>query len=129
MEKVVSKNDLQQLTQQICAFRDARDWRQFHGIRQLIVSLNLEAAELLELTQWQSDEEIESLATRCDGREALSDEMADVFMYLVLLADRAGVDLGQAVLTKLVKNETKYPVETARGSRAKYSVLKEGNRG
>lgn len=117
-------NDLQQLAQRVCAFRDARDWHQFHGLRQLIVSLSLEAAELLELTQWRRDEEIEALAESPAGREALADEMADVLMYLLLLADGARIDLGAAVLAKLAKNEIKYPVELAQGSRAKYTVLK-----
>ena len=114
--------DLAELTRLVCAFRDARDWRQFHSLRSLIVSLNLEAAELLELTQWQPDSAIEALPADPAGREALADEMADVLMYLLLLADATGIDLGVATLAKLAKNERKYPVERCHGRSAKYTA-------
>lgn len=114
---------LDDLTRAVLAFRDERNWAQFHGLRHLIVSLNLEAGELLELTQWQSDAEIEALPDDPARREALADECADVFAYLLLLADRAGIDLGRALREKLVKNAHKYPVEKSYGNRSKYSEL------
>ena len=89
-------NDFSALTAAILEFRDARDWRQFHSLRSLIVSLNLEAAELLELTQWKSDAEIEALPAEPASREALRDECADVLLYLLLIADSAGIDLAAA---------------------------------
>jgi len=112
--------DLMELTRLIAAFRDARDWSQFHSLRNLIVSLNLEAGELLELTQWKTDEEIDYLPTDFQGREALEDECADVLLYLLLIADWARIDLEAATRAKLAKNEAKYPVERFRGSRRKY---------
>lgn len=115
--------DLQALTAKLLEFRDARDWRQFHTLRNLIVSLNLEAGELLELTQWHSDAEIDALPADPDKREALADECADVLLYLLLIAERAGVDLVAAAEAKLAKNAEKYPVDKARGSRAKYTAL------
>ena len=115
-------SDISALTAAVQAFRDARDWRQFHSLRNLIVSLNLEAAELLELTQWKTDAEIEALLADLHSREALEDECADVLMYLLLIADRAGIDLEAATRAKLVKNEAKYPVEAFRGSRRKYDA-------
>ena len=116
-------NDFSALTAAILEFRDARDWRQFHSLRSLIVSLNLEAAELLELTQWKSDAEIEALPAEPVSREALRDECADVLLYLLLIADSAGIDLAAAARAKLAKNAEKYPVDKAFGSRAKYSEL------
>jgi len=116
-------NDFSALTAAILEFRDARDWRQFHSLRSLIVSLNLEAAELLELTQWKSDAEIEALPAEPASREALRDECADVLLYLLLIADSAGIDLADAARAKLAKNAEKYPVDKAFGSRAKYSEL------
>jgi NTP pyrophosphatase (non-canonical NTP hydrolase) len=116
-------NDFSVLTAALREFRDARDWRQFHSLRNLIVSLNLEAAELLELTQWKRDAEVEGLPADPATREALSDECADVLLYLLLVADTAGIDLAEAARAKLIKNAAKYPVETARGSRAKYTEL------
>ena len=117
--------NLETLTQAVLAFRDERNWARFHGLRHLIVSLNLEAGELLELTQWQSDAEIEALPRDPVGREALADECADVLAYLLLLADRAQIDLGQALRQKLVKNARKYPVDKSHGRRDKYSVLEQ----
>jgi NTP pyrophosphatase (non-canonical NTP hydrolase) len=115
--------DLDVLTAELLAFRDARDWRQFHTLRQLIVSLNLEAGELLELTQWKSDAEIDALPVDPASAEALRDECADVLLYLLLIADKAGIDLLAAARAKLLKNGEKYPVDKARGSRAKYTEL------
>ena len=102
-------SDISALTAAVQAFRDARDWRQFHSLRNLIVSLNLEAAELLELTQWKTD------------AEELRDECADILLLLLLVADKAGFDLPAAAWAKLAKNESKYPVAKAYGSRAKYT--------
>ena len=115
--------DFEALTAAVLEFRDARDWRQFHSLRNLITSLNLEAAELLELTQWKSDAEVEALPGDPVAREALSDECADILLYLLLIANTAGIDLAEAARAKLVKNAQKYPVEKSFGSRAKYTEL------
>ena len=112
---------LKDLTNALLQFRDERNWAQFHSLRNLIVSLNLEAAELLELTQWKSDEEIAALPANPQAREALRDECADVLLYLLLIADRAGIDLEEAASAKLEKNAVKYPVEKAYGSSRKYT--------
>ena len=110
---------------ELLKFRDERNWAQFHSLRHLIVSLNLEAAELLELTQWKSDAEIERLPSDPAGREALADECADVFMYLLLLTHAAGIDLETAARQKLVKNAEKYPIEQCFGSHEKYTALRD----
>lgn len=115
--------DFQGLTAALLKFRDARNWQQFHSLRNLITSLNLEAAELLELTQWKTDAEVEALPTEPKMAEALRDECADILLYLLLIADTAGIDLAEAARAKLVKNAGKYPVDKAFGSRAKYSDL------
>ena len=116
-------SDFEALTAAICEFRDARDWRQFHSLRNLITSLNLEAGELLELTQWKSDVEVEALPGDPGAHEALRDECADILLYLLLIADKAGIDLAAAARAKLVKNALRYPVDMAYGSRAKYDAL------
>lgn len=116
-------NDFQTLTTELLQFRDARDWQQFHSLRNLITSLNLEAGELLELTQWKSDAEVEALPAAQQTLEALRDECADVLLYLLLIADKAGIDLPAAARAKLLKNAEKYPVDKFFGSRAKYSDL------
>ncbi len=116
-------SDFERLTAALLEFRDARDWRQFHSLRNLIISLNLEAAELLELTQWKNDAEVEALPTEPKMAEALRDECADILLYLLLIADKAGINLAEAAHAKLAKNAEKYPVAKAFGSRAKYSEL------
>jgi NTP pyrophosphatase (non-canonical NTP hydrolase) len=113
----------EKLTRGVLEFRDERNWAQFHSLRNLIVSLNLEAAELLELTQWKTDEEMAATAGTDGMREALRDECADVLLYLLLIADKAGIDLEDAALTKLEKNAKKYPVAKAYGSSRKYTEL------
>ncbi len=111
------------LTQALLKFRDERDWAQFHTLRNLIVSLNLEAAELLEITQWKSDEEMAALLDEANMHESLRDECADVLLYLLLIADKAGIDLEEAARSKLEKNAAKYPVEKSYGSSRKYTQL------
>jgi NTP pyrophosphatase (non-canonical NTP hydrolase) len=115
--------NLETLTRALVKFRDERDWAQFHTLRNLIVSLNLEAAELLELTQWKSDPEIAALHEDGRQREALQDECADVLLYLLLIAEKAGFDLPQAAAAKLEKNALKYPVDKCFGSSRKYTEL------
>lgn len=116
-------SDFAALTAAVLEFRDARDWRQFHSLRNLIISLNLEVAELLELTQWKNDAEVEALPADPQAAEALRDECADILLYLLLIADTAGINLVDAAHAKLAKNALKYPVEKAYGSRAKYTEL------
>ena len=115
--------DLQKLTQALVKFRDERNWSQFHTLRNLIVSLNLEAAELLELTQWKDDAGIAAQFEDEQKQEALRDECADILLYLLLIAEKSGIDLLQAAATKLKKNAQKYPVEKCFGSSRKYSEL------
>jgi NTP pyrophosphatase (non-canonical NTP hydrolase) len=114
---------LEELTRRLIAFRDAREWRQFHALKDLIVSLSLEAAELLELTQWRSEAAFESEAAEDATRQRLAEECADVLLYLLLISERAGIDLPAAAARKIAANEVKYPVEKARGTARKYTRL------
>lgn len=115
------RSELSLLTKELRDFRDERNWSQFHTLRNLIVSLNLEAAELLELTQWKSEQEVSEIAGNHIACEDLRDECADILLYLLLIADRAGFDLADAARRKLVKNRAKYPVEKCYGSSKKYT--------
>jgi NTP pyrophosphatase (non-canonical NTP hydrolase) len=103
-------------------FRDDRDWKQFHDPKNLAVSISIEAAELLELFQWMSGEQARRYAA--DNKERVSEEIADVAIYLIELADITGIDLSQAIEAKLEKNAKKYPVEKSRGVSTKYTDLK-----
>lgn len=114
-------DSIRDLTTRINAFRDSRDWRQFHNPKDMAVSISIESAELLEQFQWKNAKECETHLQ--ENREAVADEMADVAIYLFELADLLEMDLGKEMLRKLDKNAVKYPIEKARGSNLKYNRL------
>ncbi len=114
---------LDELTCRLLRFRDERDWRQFHSLKDLILSLNLEASELLELAQWKKEAVFEAEAADGVMRQRLQEECADVLLYLLLIAERAGIDLQLAAAEKIAANDLKYPVEKSRGSATKYTEL------
>lgn len=102
-------------------FAAERDWDQFHSPKNLAAALSVEAAELLEHFQWLSEEASASLST--EARNRVAEEMADVLLYLVRLADKLDVDLVAAAVAKMALNARKYPIEKSRGSSAKYDAL------
>ncbi len=114
---------LEQLTDRLTEFRDARDWARFHGLKDLMLSLNLEASELLELAQWKDDADIEAALDDPLFRTRMAEECADVLLYLLLICERAGIDLGRAADAKIDLNGLKYPVEKSRGRAVKYTEL------
>lgn len=114
-------DELESLKQDVKNFRDARDWKQFHTPKDLVQAISIEAAELSELFLWVSQQE--SYKTAQNKREQLSEEMADVLIYLLSLSDVVDIDLTEAVEDKLRKNNIKYPVEKAIGKMKKYSEL------
>ena len=98
------------------AFRDERDWAQFHNPKDLAISINLEASELLEIFQWSgSDLNVER------KRNQLKEELADVMIYCILLADRINADIPLIISEKVQANAEKYPLEKARGVAEKYT--------
>ena len=112
---------LRDLRDELRAFAAARDWDQFHSPRNLPTALAVEAAELLEPFQWLTEEQSRALPP--ETRAAVEEEMADVLLYLVRLADKLDVDLAAAARAKIARNGEKYPVEKARGSSRKYDAL------
>jgi NTP pyrophosphatase (non-canonical NTP hydrolase) len=109
------------LTAEIRAFRDARDWMQFHNPKELAVAIAAEAGELLQHFVWQSPEQSERRVV--DRRAEIESEIADVGILLFELADNCGIDLAVAMRAKVAFNEARYPVDKARGSNAKYNEL------
>ena len=110
-------DSIAELTSNINAFRDARDWRQFHNPKDMAVSISIEAAELLEHFQWKS-------AAECEAHIAANRKaVADVAIYLFEMAELLELDLGAEMIRKLRKNAVKYPVEKAKGSNRKYDEL------
>ena len=114
---------LAELTDSLIAFRDARDWRRFHSLKNLLQSVSIESAELLELTQWQDDAALEAQIDDPEFRDRLAEECADVLIYLLLIAERAGFALDTAAAEKIEVNARKYPVEKSRGNARKYTEL------
>jgi len=108
-------SDLDDLRRRIRTFADARDWEQFHTPKNLVMALAVEAAELMEPLQWLTNEEAGAREIDDATRAALEDEIADVAIYLIRLADVLGVDLGETVRRKLERNEARYPAEGVRG--------------
>lgn len=108
-------NDIQQLTEILCRFRDERDWAQFHNAKDLVLALNIEAAELLEVFLWKTPDQADI--------GSVKEELADVITFALLLADKYGLDVKQIVLEKMEKNARKYPVEKSKGSAKKYTEL------
>ena len=102
-------------------FAADRDWDQFHSPKNLAAALSVEAAELLEIFQWLSEAQSAALTPKQLG--AVREEIADVFLYLLRISDRLGIDLVDAADQKLALNAEKYPVDRARGSIAKYTEL------
>jgi NTP pyrophosphatase (non-canonical NTP hydrolase) len=112
-----------ELTRRLVAFRDERDWAQFHSLKNLIMSATIEAAELLELAQWKEDGGLEAELARPEVKARLEEETADVFLYLLLICERAGIDLAAAAGRKIDLNAAKYPADKARGNARKYTDL------
>lgn len=115
----MSAEALGTLQQRLAAFAAARDWGQFHSPKNLAMALSVEAAELLEEFQWLTEEQSRRLDD--ERRERVRLELADVFIYLVRMADVLGVDLLQAADDKIALNEQKYPAERVRGDARKYT--------
>ena len=114
-------DSIRELTDTILRFRDARDWQQFHNPKDMAAAISIEAGELLEQFLWKTLPEAEERVST--HREEIRDEIADIGIYLIELADNLGIDLGAAILQKIEKNDQKYPVEKAKGNNTKYTEL------
>lgn len=99
-------------------FRDDRNWRQFHDEKDLAISISIEAAELLELFQWKNSDEVIK-----NNKERLEEELADVLIYSLMLADNLDFDVANIIQKKITKNTIKYPIEKSKGENDKYTDL------
>lgn len=106
MEKVINE---------LIKFRNERDWEQFHNPKDLALAINIEAGELLELFLWKNAEDA--------NKEKVKEELADIFSFAFLLADKYGFDVSQIILEKIKVNAEKYPVDKAKGTAEKYNEL------
>jgi dCTP diphosphatase len=113
--------DIKLIQRSLQAFADERNWEQFHNPKNLAMALAGEAGELLEIFQWLTPEEAASLYEQAELKQKVSEELADIALYLLRLADKASVDLEQAVDEKMRKNAEKYPADKVYGSAKKYN--------
>jgi NTP pyrophosphatase (non-canonical NTP hydrolase) len=111
-------SEFRELMDALVAFRDERDWKQFHDTKNLAIALSIESAELNELFLWKDANQAEQVE-----KDSIKDELADVFAYAFLLAEKQGLDVKQIVLDKIAKNALKYPVDRFKGSAKKYNEL------
>ena len=112
-------SDLKEMIQKVIAFRDERDWKQFHKPKDVALSLNLEASELLEHFQWKSDQQFADEFE--ENKEAFADELSDVLYWVLLLGHDLDIDLKSALENKIKKNEAKYPLDKVMGNNKKYT--------
>lgn len=110
---------MEQLTEDIRRFAEERDWDQFHSPKNLSMALAVEASEIMEIFQWLTQEQSKNLPEK--KMAELKDELADVTIYLIRLADKLGIDLFSAAEAKITRNKEKYPADKVRGSAKKYT--------
>lgn len=122
MSTQYSENSIAELTSQIRGFAESRDWQQFHTSRNLVLALIGEIGELAAEFQWIGDVAIDESLQDPNKRKAVGSELADVFIYLLRLADITGIDLVEELRKKMTINEQRYPVDKAKGSAAKYTA-------
>jgi len=115
-------SELDTLKQQLRDFASERDWEQFHSPKNLSMALAVEAAELMEIFQWLSEEQSRNLDD--SQRQHAGEEIADVLLYLVRLADKLDIDIPAAVARKLALNAEKYPKDQVKGSASKYHTTR-----
>ena len=113
--------EMEDLRDRVKAFAAAREWDRFHSPKNLAMALTVEVSELLEIFQWLSEDESRALPPAAQA--AAWEEIGDVLIYFVRLADQLGIDPVEAARRKLVVNGQKYPVEKARGNNKKYTEL------
>jgi len=112
---------IDKLKKEAVAFRDRRNWKQFHDVKNLSMGLSIEAAELQELFLWKSAGEIDAMLASAPDRKKIEEELADVFVFLLYLSDAAKIDLSEAVTAKIAENEKKYPLDRSYNSSKKYT--------
>lgn len=115
------ESDIKKLTDRIVAFRDARDWKQFHNPKDLAISLVLEAGEVMEHFQWKNKEEMEKHVD--SHRKEIGEELADVLYWVLLMSKDLNIDVSKALELKMEINEEKYPEEKSKGRHTKYTEL------
>jgi len=117
------REDFEAIAKKLRRFAEERDWEQFHSPKNLTMALNVEAGELLEHFQWLTEEQSKNLPP--EKMAKIAEEIADIQVYLIRIADKLGVDILESVEKKIKQNEAKYPADKVRGSARKYTEYHE----
>ena len=120
MDKEITIEELRKF---VIKFRDEREWKKYHNPKDLAISMSIEAAELLELFQWKTVEEIKEMLKNDEKYQRACEELADIIIYCLDMSEILDADISEIVKKKLEQNEKKYPVEKAKGSAKKYTEL------
>lgn len=115
--------DIEKINNEVQKFVDDRDWSQFHSIKNLSMALSVEASELVEIFQWMKEEDSNQVKNDPKLKGKVSEEIADVFVYLMRVAVKCEIDIEQVTLEKIKRNAEKYPVDKSKGRSNKYSDL------
>lgn len=113
--------DIKHIQETLRAFADERDWDQFHSPKNLAMALSVEVSELLEIFQWLTERQSCDIVNSERDMKDIEQEVADIFIYLLRLSDKLGIDIERAVTEKIAINAAKYPVAKAKGSAKKYN--------
>jgi len=117
------KTIINELKEEVKRFCEERDWDKYHNAKDLAIGIVTEASELLEHFRWKNEKEVEEQFKNPKKREEIEDEIADVFHFLLRLAQRYNIDLATVLKNKIEKNKLKYPVNKAKGSNKKYNEI------
>jgi len=121
--KLDTDTTLSEIKHWIIEFDSKRDWDKYHHPKELAISISLEAAELLENFQWKENQSLDSIKSDNKIMKSLKDELADIIIYSFNFANQLDIDVSEAIKEKLEENDTKYPIEKARGLNKKYTEL------
>ena len=119
------KMNIEKINNEIIKFVEERDWEKFHSPKNISMALSVEASELLEIFQWDDNKQLDEKINKKQFKERVSDEVADVLLYLLRFSEIANLDLEKICLKKIRKNAKKYPIKLSKGKSTKYTFLKK----
>lgn len=117
--------NIEEIKKQLTIFAEKREWNKFHSPKNLVMAAGVEMAEIIEIFQWITEEESFKIKDSADLKTQVSHEIADVFLYLIRLADILNIQLNQSLIDKININEKKYPLNLVKGSSKKYNQYKK----
>lgn len=122
-EIMMNESTVKELMEKIKAFCEERDWDQFHNPKDLAIGISTEANELLDIFRFKSEQEMRQILSEPSKREHVEEELADTLFFVLRFAQMNGIDLGEILDKKMLKNAVKYPVDKSKGKNLKYTEM------